>query len=163
MAKIWVVNSSPIILLGKIQQLALLPASCSRLVIPRTVACEIAQGPVGDPAAVWLSSPAQGFVHPDVPVPQHVAAWDLGAGETQVISSCLAKSGSEAILDDGAARDCARTLRIPIIGTLGVLMRAKKAGRIAALAPLVDQLLDNGFRIDARTLRFVLDWANENR
>ena len=161
--KIWVVNSSPTILLGKIQQLALLPASCAQLVIPQAVADEIADGPVHDPARIWLNSSGKGFIRPNVPIPNIIANWDLGAGETQVISWCLSNPESEAILDDGAARKCAYTLGIQMTGTLGLLMRYKKNHQISALAPLVDQLLENGFRIDPATLEYVLNWANEGR
>ena len=163
MTKTRVANASPTILLGKIGQLALLREPGTRLVLPRTVANEIVAGPAHDPARLWLSDPGQGFIQPDPPINPTVASWDLGAGETCVLSFCLENPGSLAILDDGAARDCARTLNIPVTGTLGVLMQAKKTGRISELAPWLDQLLENGFRIDAVTLRFVLDWDNETR
>jgi|GEM_PF-3993593 len=40
-------------------------------------------------------------------------------------------------------------------------MRAKKHGGIPAIAPLIQKLLENGFRIDEKTLHYVLDWASE--
>ena len=130
MTKTWVVNSSPTILLGKIQQLNLLTVLCTQLVILQAVADEINDGPIYDPARLWLASSGRCFIRPDV-------------------------------LDDGAARRCAKTLGIPMTGTLGVLMRAKKKSQIAALTPLVEQLVQNGFRIDPQTLEYVLDWSNE--
>jgi predicted nucleic acid-binding protein len=159
--EVWVVNSSPTILLGKIQQLDLLPGLCEKLVIPQGVVDEIMNGPNYDPARFWLSQSGHGFISPDVPIPAIVANWDLGIGETHVISWCLANPGCEAILDDGAARRCAKTLGIPMTGTLGVLMRAKKHGRISAIAPLIQKLMENGFRIDGKTLDYVLNWADE--
>ena len=161
MTKTWVVNSSPTILLGKIQQLNLLSALCAQLVIPQSVSAEIMDGPDHDPAKLWLAKVGRDFIRPDVPTANIISAWDLGAGETQVLSWCLSNPGFEAILDDGAARRCAQTLGIPMTGTLGILMRAKKNNQINLLAPLVEQLLQNGFRIDPQTLEYVLDWANE--
>jgi predicted nucleic acid-binding protein len=35
------------------------------------------------------------------------------------------------LLDDRAARNCASALKIPVRGTLGVLLLAKKNGKIA--------------------------------
>ena len=161
MTKTWVVNSSPTILLGKIQQLNLLTVLCTQLVILQAVADEINDGPIYDPARLWLASSGRGFIRPDVLIPNIVATWDLGAGETQVLSWCLSNPDCEAVLDDGAARRCANTLGIPMTGTLGVLMRAKKNSQIATLTPLVEQLVQNGFRIDPQTLEYVLDWSNE--
>lgn len=139
MAKTWVVNSSPTILLGKIQQLDLFSLLNVRLIVPQAVADEIAEGPSQDPARLWLAKLGRGYIRPNMTIPNIVANWDLGAGETQMISWCLANPGCEAILDDGAARSCAQTIGIPMTGTLGVLMRAKKNQQIAVLAPLVEQ------------------------
>ena len=163
MTKTWVANSSPTILLGKIQLHVLLTASCAQLVIPQAVADEIADGPGHDPARLWLANAGRCFIRPNVPIPNVVATWDLGAGETQVISWCLSNSGCEALLDDGAARKCAQTLGVPMTGTLGILMRAQKNHQISTLAPLIEQLLQNGYRIDHQTLDYVLKWANEGR
>lgn len=162
MANTWVVNSSPTIVLGKINHLSLLSTLCSQLVIPQAVADEIYEGPPSDPARCWLNSSGRSLIRPNVPIPNIVATLDLGAGETQVISWCLLNPDCEAILDDGAARKCACVLGILMTGTLGVLMRAKKNHQISALTPLVERLLQNGFRINHKTLQFVLDWANES-
>lgn len=44
-------------------------------------------------------------------------------------------------LDDLQARNCAKSLGIPVVGTLGILLRAKKSGLIAAARPLIEELL----------------------
>jgi predicted nucleic acid-binding protein len=48
-------------------------------------------------------------------------AWDLGAGETAVLSYALANSGWTAVVDDNAARKCARSFAISAKGTLAVV------------------------------------------
>ena len=47
-------------------------------------------------------------------------------------------------LDDAEARRCARSLDLPVTGTLGILLRAKKAGVIPAARPLVESLVEVG-------------------
>lgn len=44
-------------------------------------------------------------------------------------------------LDDLQARRCARSLGVPTTGTLGVLLRATRAGLILAARPLIQELL----------------------
>lgn len=68
-------------------------------------------------------------MHVQDPTPE-LAAWDLGAGETAVLSYALANPGWVAILDDGAARKCAVTFGIAVRGSLAVVILAKKRGLI---------------------------------
>lgn len=51
---------------------------------------------------------------------------------------------SRAVLDDLQARRCARTLGIPVIGTLGVVLRAKRHGIIGEARPVVARLREVG-------------------
>jgi len=53
-------------------------------------------------------------------------------------------SDNEAVLDDFEARQCARALGVPVTGTLGVILRAKKSGLIPAARPLLEELLRRG-------------------
>ena len=55
-----------------------------------------------------------------------LAAWDLGAGETSVLAYSIAHPGWIALLDDGAARKCAKTFGVPLKGTLALIILAKK-------------------------------------
>jgi len=50
----WIVNASPLILLGKINRLDLLEQLCRSLVIPYPVSLEILAGPDLDPAKIWI-------------------------------------------------------------------------------------------------------------
>ena len=83
-------------------------------------------------------------------------AWDLGAGETAVIAYSLANPGWTAILDDGAARRCARVFSIPVKGTLGIIFLAKKSGVIDSAANVLQALRRQGLRLDDRLMASVL-------
>lgn len=69
-------------------------------------------------------------------------AWNLGAGETAVLSYALAHPPLRAILDDADARRCARTLGVPILGTCGVLLLAKRRGLLPSLVTGLEKLRD---------------------
>lgn len=58
----WVVNSSPLIILGKLSSLYLFERMCPNLVIPEGVAEELDQGIVDDPAKDWLHREGASFV-----------------------------------------------------------------------------------------------------
>ncbi len=62
-----------------------------------------------------------------------IAALDLGAGESEVLSLALGLSGYHAVLDDAAGRRSAEALGIPFIGTGGLLLLAKKEGLIPSV------------------------------
>ena len=44
------------------------------------------------------------------------------------------------ILDDRQARSVAMQLKVRVIGTLGCLLKAKQAGAIASVRPLIENL-----------------------
>lgn len=155
------VNASPLIVLAKISHVFLLHEMSSELVIPSGVAKEILNGAANDPARIWLQEKGSSSIRDLKQVDPVVAAWDLGLGESQVISWAYKNPGFEAILDDRAGRKCALSLRIPVRGTISVILLAKKEGRLAKAEPLLNQLIQIGFRIDPELLRATLRLAKE--
>jgi predicted nucleic acid-binding protein len=157
----WVVNASPIILLAKVGQIDLLPNLTAELVVPASVVAEIEAGPVSDPARAWLRGGGAKCVQPDLPVAAAIAAWDLGGGETAVLSWAVQRRSYEAILDDRAARKCAQIQGLPYRGTLGVILAAKKHGLIPAVKPLCEQVVQAGLLIEAALLQGALRLVGE--
>jgi len=125
----WVFNASPLILLGKIEQLSLIEILSPDFRIPQPVVAEIGAGPSDDRTIKWLTQASiTGHIVDTPPTPPFLAQWDLGAGETAVLSLALIDHGSAVVLDDLAARKFALTFDLPLLGTLGLLIRAKNAG-----------------------------------
>ena len=85
-----------------------------------------------------------------------VVAWDLGAGESAVLSHALINRGWTAVVDDGAARRCARALAIPLLGTLGLVFRARLASLIPVAVPVLQAIQAQGFRLDDEVIRLAL-------
>lgn len=151
----WVLNASPLIVLARIGREDLLLALPDQVVVPRAVALEIQAGPADDRARQALA--AGRFTIVDTPPPPaEILAWDLGEGETAVLSFALAEAGWTAILDDAIARRCARSYSLRFKGTLAVMLLAKQRGLITSAADVLRSLIATGFRLDNQTIREAL-------
>ncbi len=90
-----------------------------------------------------------------------VMSWDLGKGETEVISYASLNPGFHVIIDDAAARRCAKTLGVHSLGTLGVLLLAKRRGVISSIKPALAALQDAGLWLGDDVIAMVLSEAGE--
>ena len=99
-----VVNASPLILLAKAGHLDLLRVGGFGVRVPDAVIAEIEAQGVEDPAAVAVRSTAWLQVVSTPVIPDRVASWSLGAGESGVLAVALETPDCEVILDDRAAR-----------------------------------------------------------
>ena len=138
------VDASPLILLAAAEQLELLRCAATRVVVPEPVALEIRRRGSGDVTVEALRS-AQWLEIVDAPAtPSNVLAWDLGLGESSVLTLASATPGAVAMLDDRAARRCAAALGVPVLGTLGLVVRARQRKLISAARPVISRLRDAG-------------------
>lgn len=154
MTERWVLNASPLIVLARVGQEHLFHILTDELAIPRAVAVEIEAGPANDPARQAIAGGYFAIVEA-IPVPE-VLAWDLGAGETAVLSYALRKPEWTVILDDAAARRCARSFGLRLKGTLAVVILAKQHGLIPSAADVLRSVLNIGFRLDENVVREAL-------
>jgi predicted nucleic acid-binding protein len=72
------------------------------------------------------------------------------------LSYALAHRKWIAVLDDGSARRCARSLSLHVTGTLAVVLLAKQYGLIDSAAQVLYDLRGAGFRLDDATIREAL-------
>ena len=154
MTTIWVVNASPLISLGRIGRLDLLEAPDRVLNVPEAVEAEVLAGPVSDPARQALEG-GFGGKPTTTALDLRVVEWGLGAGETAVVSQALLAAHT-AVLDDGRARAAARVLGVRVIGTLGVVLNARRERRIDSAAVVLRALRDAGMRLDDATIALAL-------
>lgn len=149
MSQVVVSDSTCLIALERIQRFDLLPALFEEVWIPPEVSREFGQ------TLPWLR----------VKAPQNaatVAAFQMlvDAGEAAAIA--LAKEvGCEVILDDRLARRLAARQGVPCLGIIGLLLRAKRAGKLPAVRPLIDSLRTNRFFISDGLVGEALRLAGE--
>jgi predicted nucleic acid-binding protein len=71
---------------------------------------------------------------------------ELGEGEKEAVA--LASELGEGILlliDDNAGRKAARRLGVAVTGLIGLLLLAKKSGRLGRVGPILDELRQAGY------------------
>jgi predicted nucleic acid-binding protein len=145
--KALVVNASPLILLARIERLDLLASLAKLLIVPEAVIREIQAGSDRDGTADKVKTLPSILQIDDRPVPDRIHFWDLGAGESQVLAHALERPGAEVVLDDLAARRCARSLGLSMIGTLGIVVLCRHRGVISSARPVVEMLREAGLRL----------------
>ena len=143
MSEAWVVNASPLILFARIDRLDLIEHLAPAILIPNAVIEEVRAGQHKDRTASTALEWAGKYLVEDIAVAASIEHWDLGLGEAQVIAHCVDAS-RWAVLDDRAARRCAAAHEVRVIGTLGIVLRAKKAGEVGSARPLVKKLVAAG-------------------
>ena len=130
-----VTDSTCLIALERLGRLDILPALFEPVYAPPEVAREF-----GSPLP-WLEVV-------DLADPDRVlflsTAVDAGEAEAIVLAR---ERRLRVILDDLRARRLAHRFELDVIGTLGILVRAKRQGMIDLLKPLLDQLEGVGFHM----------------
>ena len=139
--RVVVSDSGPLICLGRLNLLVLLPALFADVQVPDQVLRECATRPGNIDAARIMNAVASGWLKPCGL--QALADGPLGRGERAAITRALAIDAG-LLTDDQEARLYALSLHLFVVGTLGVLVRAKRAGLLAGVAPLIQQLRDSG-------------------
>lgn len=155
-----VINASPLITLFRSGQADLLPRLFTRIVVPEAVWQEVTVDEQEDRAARELGQQSWP-IRENVPSSPRVAAWNLGAGETAVLSHALAHPPLRAVIDDMDARRCAQTLGIPMLGTGGLLVLAKRRGLLASVSEGIAKLRQSGLWLSDDIVRILKDQAGE--
>jgi len=136
-------NTSPISNLAIIDRLDLLPEQFEKIIIPGAVRRELeALSHSGARSAVeaalsagWLQVQSVEF-SPLI----RLLSVTLHAGESEAIALGVETQAAWILLDEREARMTAQRMRLNITGVLGILLRAKKTGRLTALRPEIEKL-----------------------
>jgi predicted nucleic acid-binding protein len=156
-----VVNASPLICLSRAGLLDLLRQAAQTIIVPAAVAREIlARGP-RDVTANAVATSTWMKQADDIPIPPNVLAWDLGDGESSVLAWALAHPGTPAIIDDLEGRRCAEALSITLRGTVGLVLRARRAGLIDSARDALERLRRGGMYLSDRLCAEVLKEVGE--
>ncbi|MDY0279133.1 MAG: DUF3368 domain-containing protein [Salinivirgaceae bacterium] len=150
----FIINASPIIFLAKIEMIEHLPDLFDEIIIPAGVFNEVIAH--DDEASQWIKNHGKQYLYEPDSIPGGIYAWDLGRGETEVIASALNIKDCAVGLDDKAARNCALSYRLKIIGTIGLILRAQKIGVVNDGELYLNKLIERGYRISESLLQHAL-------
>lgn len=157
-----VCDTTLLLYLDRIGQLRLLRGLFEPVWVPEPVKLELDMGRLLRPETVnpgqldWITSVSVDQGELDALPPNR-----LGRGERAVIAYARSQKGHWAGLDDYQARTLAERLELKVVGVIGVLIRAKRAGLIPAVRPHLDALQAAGFRLAYELYQEALRLAGE--
>jgi predicted nucleic acid-binding protein len=155
-----VADAGPLIALGRLDRLGLLTAVFRQVQVPHAVLAECMARPDLADARRVEAAVKNGCLQP-CDGPSFDAA-GLGVGERAAIGRAL-EIGAALLADDQAARGCAAALGIVNIGTLGVLVKAKRIGLVPSVTALIDELRASGHWLSEAAVEQALAAASEQR
>ena len=156
-----IINASPLIFLSRSHHLELLKAFASEVWVPESVATEILHRGQQDITAQAIKE-TEWLVTKSVPnIPISIAEWRLGAGESSVLALASEHPGTEVVIDDLAGRKCAASLNIPVRGTLGIVLIAKKRGLIPKARPVIEDMMTAGLYLSKKVTNQALRRVGE--
>jgi predicted nucleic acid-binding protein len=150
-------DTSPISNLAIVGQLELLRTVFSRIIIPQAVFDELQRSPVTIEFGNWIEVAEATNIRLVATLRS-----ELDLGESQAIALAIERRADWLLIDEKKGRQVAIELSLPIIGLLGVLLRAKHEGFIDTLKPIMDDLREKAnFRIARNVYEHVLELAGE--
>lgn len=87
----------------------------------------------------------------------------LHEGELEVIVGAKELDLNYVLIDERTARNMAKTFLLRPIGTVGILILAKKKGKIDKVKPHLDKLIANGIFLSVKLYNQVLAEVNESK
>lgn len=145
-------NSSTLIHLSAIGRLALLREFYERVIIPPSVWKEVVEQGHGRPGAEEVRAAHQvGWII--VIEPQNrtlisVLQLYLDAGEAEAIAIAVEQEAEILLIDEAEGREIAEQLGVRRAGSIGILLRAHREGKISSLKAEMDRLREEaGFWI----------------
>lgn len=157
-----IVNSTPLIILCSIGKLNILKQLYTEINIPQAVFREVTEKP---DSACQILKESLDWIHIEKiqsEVDKKMYKAKLHDGEVEVM--ILAQQEIKAdlvIIDDNAAKKTAKYLGLPVTGTMGVLLKAKREGYITEIASVIEEMRRKGFYISDSLVNMVLEQAGE--
>lgn len=153
-----VADTTPLIILAGVGLLDLLPRLYGEIWIPEAVRDEYDAGrrrsePPLD-ALPWVVVKPIHIEHP--------ALSGLGPGEAAAVSLALGSRARAVVLDEKSGRRVAGELGLPVVGTLALLLRAKRQGMLSSVGPVLEAMTAQGRYVSDRLRSDVLRAADES-
>jgi predicted nucleic acid-binding protein len=147
-------DSSPLITLARAQYFDLLHEFYGEIIVSREVHDEITVAGAGLPgageiqSATWIRVRPSPSATPPLSPRVLAACTGLGAGERSIIFLASELSAGLVLIDEERARRAAKTLGLNVAGSIAVLERGARLGRVDDLRSVYLSLLEQGIRYD---------------
>ncbi len=150
-------DSSALVALAVVNQLELLEKLYDNLYIPQAVFDEVTQ--IGKPQSSKLRQFLQGRVKQ---VNLTLTQLGLGLGELEAITLYKKLDANLLLIDDNRAKKYASLNGVKVIGSLGILVKAKEQGHIERVKPFLDAIQKSEVYISQKLIEKVLEICGEN-
>ncbi len=157
-----IVNTTPLIALSHVGQLNLLKELYGEIIIPQAVYEEV---------SVKVDSVCKKEVDSSLDwirvekisnqMAKDMYKTQLHEGEVEVMILAKEVAADVVIIDDANAKKYAKYLKLPVTGTLGVLLRSKQRGYVDKLEPVLLQMVEKGIYISQSLIELCLKQAGE--
>ncbi len=163
MRAVIVADTGPLIALAKINHLHLLSQLYQEIILPQTV-FEEATKEIHWQDALQIDNFVKNYAEVISNIKSDIAKellLQLDVGESQAIA--LAHSlQCPVLLDERRGRIVAKQKKVEILGTIGLLITAKKEKMIPEISGLLQKISTNGYRISPALIQQALAIAGEN-
>jgi uncharacterized protein len=153
MADRLVINTGPLIALARMDALDLIGQLPIGFLCPTEVKDELDEGAALGYEVIapqWLK-----IVPLDAPL-SVISSAALDKGEAAVIQLAIEQGLPRVSLDELQGRRIAAALGLTVVGSLGLMARAKTLGLVAAIRPLIEKAMQGGIHYDRSLVDRVL-------
>jgi predicted nucleic acid-binding protein len=146
-APLLVADSGPLIALARLDLLAIPSQAFGELLVTATVWREVTREPRPTDQAALATALAEGsiqLVEDPLQIPAALESALIDEGERSALALALERNAT-VLVDERRGRACAVELGLHVLGTLGLLVRAREQGLVGPLRPLTDALIAGGY------------------
>lgn len=150
-----VCNTGPLIALSKIDRIQLLPQLFGHVWVPAEVIGELSGSTRLPEAKSILSVPGIESANLKNPL-ERMLLMELDGGEAAVIALAIERGIKRVLIDERKARRVASlAYKLTVVGTGGLLVKAKRAGLIGGVRPLLEEMRQKGYFLSDRLIEAI--------
>lgn len=157
-----IVNTTPLIALCHVGMLGILKDIYGEILIPQAVYQELSKKKESifkkqvDASLDWIH-----VERIENQMAKSMFKTQLHDGEVEVMILAKEKNADIVIIDDANAKKHAKYLKLPVTGTLGVLIKAKQEGYISELKPIIQEMISKNIYISENLMKLCLEQVDE--
>jgi predicted nucleic acid-binding protein len=160
-------NTSPILNLAIIGELSLLQDQFGEVMIPEAVLEELqVKGNLPGSKDVRDAIKAGWIRIETVKQDPLVRAMqrDLDKGEAEAIALAMQVNAEWVLMDERDGRKAAKSMKLKVVGVLGILLKAQREGRLRSLREAMDRLREKaGFYVQADLYNAIIRESDEEK
>ena len=160
MNKIIIADAGPLIALARLHQIGLLPQLFGRVLVTNIVFEECAGRAYFPESALIQEAVSKKQLELCASPDFSEFSQKLNAGEASAIAVAI-DFGCGVLMDDKAGRIMAMNAGVPVIGTVGVLVLAKRNGLVPLAKPLLEKLAASGYFLGTEIIAAALIASGE--